>query len=56
MVKWALRVLDATGAGAGAKQQKQQKNLEPQVKDILIDKIVTDETIKKILMIEQGEG
>jgi hypothetical protein len=54
MVKWALRVLDGAGAGAGAKQQ--QQNLEPQVKDILIDKIVTDEAIKKILIIEQGEG
>jgi hypothetical protein len=53
MVKWALRVLDAVGAGAGAKQQ--QQNLEPQVKDILIDKIVTDETIKKILMMEQRQ-
>jgi hypothetical protein len=57
MVKWALRVLDAAGAGAGAgAKQQQQQNLEPQVKDILIDKIVTDEAIKKILMIEQGEG
>ena len=54
MFKWALRVLDAAGARAGPKQQKQQ-NLEPQVKDILIDKIVTDEAIKKILMIEHGE-
>ena len=53
MFKWALRVLDA--AEAGAKQQKQQ-NIEPKIKDILIDKMVTDETIKKILMIEQGEG
>jgi hypothetical protein len=53
MVKWALRVLDAAGARAGPKQQ--QQNLEPQVKDILIDKIVTDEAIKKILMIEHGE-
>jgi hypothetical protein len=55
MFKWALRLLDAAGAGAGAKQQKQQ-NLEPQIKDILIDNIVTDETIRKILMIEQGEA
>jgi hypothetical protein len=54
MVKWALRVLDVAGARAGAKQQ--QQNLEPQVKDILIDKMVTDEAIKKILMIEHGEG
>jgi hypothetical protein len=53
MVKWALRALDA--AEAGAKQQQQQQNLEPQIKDILIDKIVTDEAIKKILMIEQRE-
>jgi hypothetical protein len=53
MFKWALRVLDA--AGAGAKQQ-QQHNLEPQIKNILIDNIVTDETIRKILMMEQGEG
>jgi hypothetical protein len=52
MFKWALRVLDA--AEAGAKQQ--QQNLQPQIKDILIDSIVTDETIKKILMMEQGEG
>jgi hypothetical protein len=48
MFKWALRVLDAAGA--------QHHNLEPQIKDILIDNIVTDETIKKILMMEQGEG
>ena len=52
MFKWALRALDA--AEAGAKQQKQ--NLEPQIKDILIDKMVTDETIRKILIIEQGEA
>jgi hypothetical protein len=52
-VKWALIALDGAGAGAGAKQQ--QQNLEPQVKDILIDKIVTDETIKKILMMEQRQ-
>jgi hypothetical protein len=51
MFKWALGALDA--AEAGAKQQKQ--NLEPQIRDILIDKMVTDETIRKILMIEQGE-
>jgi hypothetical protein len=51
MVKWALIALDATGAGA----KQQQQNLEPQVKDILIDKIVTDETIKKILMMEQRQ-
>jgi hypothetical protein len=53
--KWALRVLDA--AEAGAKQQGQQQrhhNVEPQIKDIIIDKIVTDETIKKILTIEHG--
>jgi hypothetical protein len=37
-----------------AKQQRQ--NLEPQIKDILIDNIVTDETIKKILIIEQGKA
>jgi hypothetical protein len=48
MFKWALRVLDAAGA--------QHHNLEPQIKDILIDNIVTDETIKKILMMEQGEA
>ncbi|MFL6324363.1 MAG: hypothetical protein ACJ72C_06310, partial [Nitrososphaeraceae archaeon] len=52
MFKWALRVLDA--AAEGAKQQRQ--NLEPQIKDILIDNIVTDETIKKILIIEQGKA
>lgn len=52
MFKWALRALDA--AEAGAKQQKQ--NLEPQIKDILIDNMVTDETIRKILIIEQGEA
>ena len=51
MFKWPLRALDAA---AGAKQQKQ--NLEPQIKDILIDKMVTDETIRKILIIEQGEA
>jgi hypothetical protein len=50
--KWALRVLDA--AEAGAKQQRQH-NLEPQIKDMLIDNLVTDETIKKILMIEHEE-
>ena len=50
--KWSLRALDA--AEAGAKQQKQ--NLDPQIKDILIDKMVTDETIRKILIIEQGEA
>ena len=50
--KWALRALDA--AEAGAKQQRQH-NLEPQVKDILIDTIVTDESIKKILMMEQEQ-
>ena len=48
MFKWALRALDV--AEAGAKQQKQ--NLEPQIKDILIDKMVTDETIRKILILE----
>jgi hypothetical protein len=52
MFKWPLRVLDA--AAEGAKQQRQ--NLEPQIKDILIDNIVTDETIKKILVMEQGEA
>ena len=46
--KWALRALDV--AEAGAKQQKQ--NLEPQIKDILIDRMVTDETIRKILILE----
>ena len=51
MLKWALIALDA--AEAGAKQQKQA--LEPQIKDILIDKMVTDETIRKILIIEQKE-
>ena len=51
MFKWALRALDAQNR---AKQQKQ--NLEPQIKDILIDKMVTDETIRKILIIEQGEA
>ena len=35
---------------------KQQQNLEPQIKDILINKMVTDETIRKILIIEQGEA
>ena len=52
--KWALKALDA--AEAGAKQQQQQlqpqgqhhHNLEPQIKDILIDNLVTDETIKKV--------
>ena len=29
-------------------------NLEPQIKDILIDNLLTDETIKKILTIEHG--
>jgi crotonobetainyl-CoA:carnitine CoA-transferase CaiB-like acyl-CoA transferase len=48
----AGRVLDA--AAEGAKQQRQ--NLEPQIKDILIDNIVTDETIKKILIIEQWKA
>lgn len=52
MLKWALRALDA--AEAGAKQQKQ--NLEPQIKDILIDKMVTDETIRKILIIEHEKA
>jgi hypothetical protein len=50
--KWALRALDVAEAGA---KQKRQHNLEPQVKDILIDTIVTDESIKKILVMEQGE-
>jgi hypothetical protein len=48
MFKWALKALDV--AEAGAKQQKQ--NLEPQIKDILIDRMVTDETIRKILILE----
>jgi hypothetical protein len=52
MLKWALRALDA--AEAGAKQQKE--NLEPQIKDILIDSMVTDETIRKIVIVEQGEA
>lgn len=52
MFKSPLRMLDA--AAEGAKQQRQ--NLEPQIKDILIDNIVTDETIKKILIIEQGKA
>jgi hypothetical protein len=47
MFKWALSMLDSA---------KQQQNLEPQIKDILIDKMVTDETIRKILIIEQGEA
>jgi hypothetical protein len=51
MLKWPLRAIDAVEAGA--KQQKQ--NLEPQIKDILIDKMVTDETIRNILIIDQGE-
>jgi hypothetical protein len=57
--KWALGMLDA--AEAGAKQQRQQRqrqdhhNLEPQIKDILIDNLVTDETIKEILMIQQEQ-
>ena len=60
--KWALKALD--GAEAGAKQQQQQQlqpqgqhhhNLEPQIKDILIDDLVTDETIKKVLMMEHEE-
>jgi hypothetical protein len=54
--KWALRALDA--AEAGAKQQGQhhhQHNLEPQIKDMLIDNLVNDETIKKILMTEQEQ-
>ena len=49
MFKWALR-----GMLEAAKQQKQ--NLEPQIKDILIDKMVTDETIRKILIIRRGGG
>jgi hypothetical protein len=52
MLKWPLRAIDA--AEAGAKQQKQ--NQEPQIKNILIDKMVTDETIRKILIIAQGEA
>ena len=52
MLKWALRALDA--AEAGTEQQKQ--NLEPQIKDILIDSMVTDETIRKILIIEQKKA
>jgi hypothetical protein len=52
--KWPLMALDASEAGAGAKQQQRQRHhkLEPQIKDILIDNLVTDETIKKILMRE----
>jgi hypothetical protein len=48
MFKWALRAIDA--AEAGAKQQ--HHNLEPQIKGVLIDNLVTDETIRKILMME----
>ena len=47
MFKWALSMLDSA---------KQQQNLEPQIKDILIDKMVTDETIRKILIIGEAEG
>lgn len=47
MFKRVLRLLDAA---------KQQHDLEPQVKDILIDNIVTDETVRKILMMEQAEA
>jgi hypothetical protein len=36
--KWELRLLDAA---------KHQRDLEPQVKDILIDNLLTDETIKR---------
>ncbi|MFL6400311.1 MAG: hypothetical protein ACJ72J_12150, partial [Nitrososphaeraceae archaeon] len=53
MFKWRLRVLDAVAVGA-AKQQRQ--NLEPQIKDLIIDNLMTDETIKKILIIEQGKA
>jgi hypothetical protein len=44
--KWQLGLFDAA---------KQQHDLEPQVKDILIDTIVTDESIKKVLMMEQEQ-
>jgi hypothetical protein len=47
MFKWALGLLDAA---------KQQHDLEPQIKDILIDNIVPDETIRKILMMEQAKA
>jgi hypothetical protein len=53
MFNWPLRAIDA--AETGAKQQQKQ-NLEPQIKDILIDTMVTDETIRKILIIEQEEA
>jgi hypothetical protein len=52
MLKWPLRAIDAVEAGA--KQQKQ--NLEPQIKGVLIDKMVTDETIRNILIIDQREA
>ena len=48
-----MGVKSTDAAEAGAKQQ--QQNIEPKIKDILIDKIVTDETIKKILMMEQRQ-
>lgn len=54
--KWALGALDAAEAGAKKKQQRQDHhNLEPQIRDILIDNLVNDESIKEILMIEQEE-
>jgi hypothetical protein len=48
MFKWSLRAIDEAEARAN-------HNLEPQIKDILIDKIVTDETIRKILIVEHGK-
>jgi hypothetical protein len=59
--KWTLRALDAVEAGAKQQQQlpRQQRqghhhhNIEPQIKDMLIDNLVTDKTIKEILMVEQ---
>jgi hypothetical protein len=54
-LKWALRALDAAEAGAkqqGHRQGQRHHNLEPQIKDMLIDNLVADETIKEILIIE----
>jgi hypothetical protein len=47
--KWALRALDAAEAGAKQPQRQGQHhhNLEPQIKDMLIDNLLTDETIKR---------
>jgi hypothetical protein len=62
--KWALRALDAAEAGAEQLQRQPQRhrqgqhhhhNLEPQIKDMLIDNLLTDETIKKILTMEQKQ-